>query len=338
LLAAFVGEADAANAQQATSAPDGQSFKNQSRLTQDAFMATFGPACAQQEWVWQHTLAVNADWFGGEAATDGQAFSDQDDDTQLPFIAWFGPHAATEWVYEHNAVLAHRVVPDAVAPVPCPPAKTTRVGDVIGTTHLSSAVASAKDGDYRGAFGSFSDFKVIWGAAKAKVASKSSALAQTVQDAVDQANGSLGDPKAPAPAKTQYYPPLQNLLGVVRGANATLAIGGTTTANAGAPSPASAGPPPQIKTGNLGEAVDWANKGNLASTRGEFGQFQDDWSSVKDAVRAVAPLQADRIDAAIGQLQAVIGDTSQSPAQSQYQPLIQNLQKLVQDANASLAS
>jgi hypothetical protein len=46
-----------------------------------------------------------------------------------------------------------------------------------------------------------------------------------VQAAVDQVNALLGDPKAAPPPQTQYYPALQNLLKVVRAANAALASG-----------------------------------------------------------------------------------------------------------------
>jgi hypothetical protein len=93
--------------------------------------------------------------------------------------------------------------------------------------------------------------------------------------------------------------------------------------------------PPQISPGNLGEAVDWASKGDLANMRKEFGQFQGDWSKVSAAWHTANPSTANSIDAAMAQLNSVIGDASQSPPQSQYQPLIVSLQKLVLDANAA---
>ena len=41
--------------------------------------------------------------------------------------------------------------------------------------------------------------------------------------AFDQANALIGDPKAPTPEQSQYYPALQNLQKAVQDANATLA-------------------------------------------------------------------------------------------------------------------
>jgi hypothetical protein len=106
----------------------------------------------------------------------------------------------------------------------------------------------------------------------------------------------------------------------------------TTTTTASQPT----GARPNIKTGNLGEAVDWAGKGDLANTRKEFGEFLDNWGDVSDAWHAANPVSANAIDSAIAQLKGVIGDTSQAPAQSQYQPLAQNLLKAVQDANSQV--
>jgi hypothetical protein len=320
------------SAQELTVTPDGQQFQTQSSSTQNAFMATFGQNCAAQEWTWQHTLAIDPDSFGGDPASDGQKFTDQDDDdVQQPFVALFGTQANAEWVAEHNSVVAHRVMLGSVAPVPCPPARSA-VGptEPIGTLHLADAVDAAKTGDLGDATDGFAAFRVIWAAAKPKVTAQSAALAQSVQTAVDQVSALAGTSSGPA----QVYPALQNLLRVVRGANATLLSGGAApTTPAGVPSQgATAGP--AIKANNLGEAVDWATKGDLANTRKEFGEFQDDWSKVSDAWHAANPATANAIDAAIAQLQAVIGDTSQSPAQSQYQPLIQTLQKAVQDANS----
>jgi hypothetical protein len=318
-------------AQELTGAPDGQQFQKQSSSTQNAFMATFGQSCAQQEWVWQHTLAVAPDTFGGDRASDGQSFGDQDDDVQLAFVALFGTHANAEWLAEHNSVVAHKVLLGSVAPIPCPPAKSA-VGptDPIGVQHLSDAVDAAKKGDLGGATDGFAAFKVIWAAAKPKVTGQSAATAQSVQTAVDQVSALAGTSSGQA----QVYAALQNLLKVARSANATLANGAAAPpTTAVAPSDATAAGP-AIKTGNLGEAVDWAGKGDLANTRKEFGEFQDDWSNVTDAWHAINPAAANAIDAAIARLQGVIGDTSQSPAQSQYQPLAQNLLKAVQDANS----
>ena len=68
--------------------------------------------------------AVDPDSFGGAPANDGQKFADQDDDdVQQPFVALFATQANTEWVTEHNAVIAHRILLGNVAPMPCPPSK-----------------------------------------------------------------------------------------------------------------------------------------------------------------------------------------------------------------------
>jgi hypothetical protein len=320
-----------ASAQERDAAPDGAQFQQQSSSTQDAFMATFGQKCAEQEWIWQHTLAVDPDTFGGVPASDGQKFTDQDDDdVQLPFVALFGLQASAEWVAEHNSVVAHKVLLGSVAPMPCPPARAALGStEPIGTLHLADAVGAAKTGDLDGATDGFAAFRVIWSAAKPKVTGQSASVAQSVQTAVDQVSALAGTSSGPA----QVYPALQNLLKVVRSANATLESGGpavavTTTGRA---------PGPTIKSNNLGEAVDWANKGDLANTRKEFNEFQDDWSKVSGAWHATNPTVANAIDDAISQLQAVIGDSSQSPAQSQYQPLAESLLKAVQDAN-NLAS
>jgi hypothetical protein len=211
---------------QALTAPDGQQFESQSARTRGDFTATFGASCAQQEWVWQHSVVVDADnMLDGPPASDGQTLAAQDDDVQLAFVALFGPQATAEWNAEHNAVVAHHVLLGAVAPVPCPPARVTASPNAIGTTHLADAVNAAKNSDLGGAFIGFNAFKVIWAAAKPNVTKQSASAAQDVQSAVDQVNALLGDPKAPAPAQAQYYSALQNLLVVVRAANTAVAGG-----------------------------------------------------------------------------------------------------------------
>jgi hypothetical protein len=206
----------AVSAQELTAAPDGQVFEKQSATTQNEFIATFGLKCAQQEWVWQHTLAVAPDVFAGDPASDGQSFGDQDDDVQLPFVALFGPQASAQWTAEHNAVVAHRVLLKDVASVPCPPAKTA-LGptDLIPAQHLADAADAAKNDDFKGATDGFAAFKVIWAAAKPKVSAQSAAVAQSVQSAVDQVSALAGK----SDAQAQVYPALQNLLKVVRDAN-----------------------------------------------------------------------------------------------------------------------
>jgi len=224
MLAALLMAPGTAAAQQATSAPDGQLFQSQSADTQSDFKATFG-ACAEQEWVWQHSLTVDdADLLDGPAAADGQSLAAQDDDIQIMFVAWFGPRALDEWDAEHNALIAHKVLLGTVAPVPCPPAKSTP--SAIGTVHLADALQAARDGDVGSAFNGFQAFKVIWNAARASLTQKSPSSAQSVQSAVDQVNALLGDPTAAPPPQSQYLPALQNLLRVVRAANSTVAGGG----------------------------------------------------------------------------------------------------------------
>ncbi len=209
--------ASAASAQELTNPPDGQQFQNQSAATQRDFMATFGQSCAQREWVWQHSLAIDPDSFSGDPASDGQAFGDQDDSVQLAFVAWFGPQAGAEWVAEHNAVVAHKVLLGNTAPVPCPPAVSSAPTELIGTRHLSDAVDAAQSGDLTAAASLFDGFKGVWTAAKPKVASQSPTQAQSVQTAVDQVNALLGASNAQA----QVLPALQNLLKVVTDTNAS---------------------------------------------------------------------------------------------------------------------
>jgi hypothetical protein len=242
LVAALLAAASPVLADDPGTAADGLTFSSQSSETKNAFTATFGASCAAQEWAWQHSLTVeDSDLLDGPAAADGQSLAAQDDDIQIMFVAWFGPKAIDEWNAEHNALVAHKVMLSTVAPVPCPPAKSTAPPTAIGTTHLSDAVESARDGNVGGAFTGFQAFKVIWNAAKPNVTKMAPTSADSVQQAVDQVNALLGDPTAPVPAQSQYLPALQNLLRVVRAANSTLASGGALgAAPATAPAPASA--------------------------------------------------------------------------------------------------
>jgi hypothetical protein len=312
-------------------APDGALFQSQSKSTQDAFTAIFGSTCGAQEWLWQHSLAVDADdMLTGPAASDGQTLAGQDDDIQLVFVAGFGPMANAEWVAERNAFLAHKVLLNTVAPVPCPAAQSSRPQEVIGTSHLSEAVESAREGDIDEVLENFLAFGNIWNTTKADVVKGAPTQAQAVQTAFDQANALLGDPKQPAPPQAQYSPALQALLRAVRTANTTLA-GGAAPA-------AAAGPAPQIRGGDLGEAVDAAGKSDLTVARREFGEFDEDWDKIEDSLEASAPAVHASVDAAVDQVSDLIGDASKSPPQSQYYPALQNLQKVVQDANTTLSS
>jgi hypothetical protein len=333
------------HAQPAPPAPDGQLFQNQSQATQADFTATFGSSCAAREWVWQHSLAVDADdMLAGPPASDGQALVGQDDDIQLMFVALFGPAANAEWVAERNAVLAHKVLLGTVAPIPCPPSKNSRPQDVIGTTHLSEAVESARDGKLNDAVGNFIAFATIWKTSQAEVTRRAPAQAQAVQTAFDQANALLGDPKAPAPAQSQYYPALQALLRAVRTANAAAAGGGggggetpTPAAPAAATAPAApATTAPLIPVVDLGEAVESASKSDLVKARKDFGEFDDDWEKLGDAIKAAAPTLYASLDDAVDGVNDLLNDPARAPAQSQYYPALQNLLKAVQTANTTL--
>lgn len=221
LATVFVGPGHAL-AQQTGPAPDGLTFESQSARTRQDFTGTFGPGCAAQAWVWQHTLALDPDMLDGPAASDGLKLVDQDDDLQLAFVAHFGLQANAEWVAERNAFLAHKVLLNNVAPMPCPPARPARPTDVIATGHLANAVAAARDGEFDETLGNLLAFRTIWGTVKADVVKRAPAAAQSVQTALDQAVALLGDPKAPEPAQDQYYPAMQNLRKVVQDANTLL--------------------------------------------------------------------------------------------------------------------
>ena len=122
-------------AQAARSAPDGQSLDTQSQRTRQVFEAMYAPTCAAQEWIWQHTLALDTSMLEGPVASDGQQLEDQDDDVQLAFVAVWGMAAPSEWVAEHNAIVAHRVLPAPVAPIACPAARPSH-GLKIGRAHV----------------------------------------------------------------------------------------------------------------------------------------------------------------------------------------------------------
>jgi hypothetical protein len=94
----------------------------------------------------------------------------------------------------------------------------------------------------------------------------------------------------------------------------------------------------RINPTNLGQAVSWATQANLARAHDEYGQFRDDWSLVRDAVRQQALPAADLIDDANAQVQAIVADPARpSPDQSEYLPALQHLQQVVADVNARLA-
>jgi hypothetical protein len=262
----------------------------------------------------------------GPPAGDGQKLSAQDDDVQLAFVAVWGPAAVNEWLAEHNAVIAHHVLRAPVTGIPCPAAFATSA-DAIDTGHLADAVAAATAEKLPEVHGNLNQFRDVWNTTKADIRKRSPAVTDAVQAAYDQAAAVISDPSRPAPRQSEYMPVLQNLLKAVQNANTTL------TAGAGAGSGGSAGAVPQVRTGNLGESVDWASKGDLANARDEFGQFVSDWGRVKDAFRARSSAVADRVEGAIGVVSGLIGDAGTNPPQAQYLGALRNLQQVVQAAN-----
>jgi hypothetical protein len=209
-------------AQVALTAPDGQSLDAQSPRTRQAFEAMYGPTCAPREWLWQHTLAIDTSMLEGPPAADGQQLADQDDDVQRTFVAVWGPAAAAaEWLAEHNAIVAHRVLSAPVAQIPCPAARSTR-SVAIDPDHLEQAVAAARQGNLPDAHGSLNEFRDVWTTSRADIRKLSSAVADAVQAAYDQAAAVISDPRRATPRQSEYLPVLQNLLEVVRGANQEL--------------------------------------------------------------------------------------------------------------------
>jgi hypothetical protein len=210
----------AASAQQVSVASDGQTFQTQSQRTQQTFTDTFGASCAAQEWVWQHSAVVDDTFLSGPPAKDGQALASQDDDARIAFVAVWGRMAVDEWLAEHNAIVAHRVLPAPVGPVPCPATRTTR--QAIETAHLDEAIASARNGNLPDAHGALNKFRDVWTTTRDDIRKKSPVVAETVQTAYDQAAAIISDPKAPVPTQSQYQPALENLLKVVQNADALL--------------------------------------------------------------------------------------------------------------------
>jgi hypothetical protein len=214
------------SAQDGVRSPDGQSLEGQSQPTQQIFQAVYGPNCASQEWVWQHTLAIDGTaMIGGPAASDGQDLSGQDDDVQLAFVAVWGPAAAREWLAEHDAAIAHRVLPAPVEPIPCPAARPVS-GVAISTAHLEDAVAAARNANLADAHGSLNQFRDLWNTTRADIERLSPVIADAVQTAYDQAAAVISDPTRPTPQQPEYLPVLQNLLQTVQNANDLLGVEG----------------------------------------------------------------------------------------------------------------
>jgi hypothetical protein len=93
-----------------------------------------------------------------------------------------------------------------------------------------------------------------------------------------------------------------------------------------------------IPTTNLGEAVDFATRGNLKGAHSEFVQFLGDWNAVKEPVRQRSADVADTIEAAISEARAVLLDpNTPAPDLAVVTPLLQSLQRLVQEQQARLS-
>jgi hypothetical protein len=207
-----------ASAQQVLRAGDGQSLDGQSQPTRQTFEAMYGSTCAPQEWVWQHSLAIDPSMVDGPAASDGQKLSGQDDDVQLVFVAVWGPAAASEWLAEHNAIVAHHVLPAPVAPIPCPAVRPISAV-AINSGHLEDAVAAAKNGNLPDAHGSLNQFRDLWNTTRDDIRKRSPVVADAIQAAYDQAAAVISDPRRPTPQQSEYLPVLQDLLKVVQNAD-----------------------------------------------------------------------------------------------------------------------
>jgi hypothetical protein len=83
-------------------------------------------------------------------------------------------------------------------------------------------VDAAKAGNLPEAHGNLNRFRDLWTTTRADIRKASASVADAVQAAYDQAAAVISDPRAPTPQQSQYLPVLQNLLDVVRQANATL--------------------------------------------------------------------------------------------------------------------
>src|SRR5712692_425851 len=219
---------------------------------------------------------------------------------------------------------AQPVVPPIAPPKPAVPRAANAI--VISTGDLNSSVNWARQGRLVDATTSFNLFKDDWNVVDNDVRQQSADIADQVDAAIAQVDDVLGNPDSMAPDQSQYYPLLQNLQQVVEDSNTQLGLIAPVT-NA-----------LRVNPTNLGQSVTWATQANLAKAHDEYGQFRDDWSLVRDAVRQQALTAADMVDDANAQVQAIVADpTRPAPDQSEYLPALQNLQQLVVEVNAELA-
>jgi hypothetical protein len=201
----------------------------------------------------------------------------------------------------------------------------------ITTTDLAQSVNWASQGNLAKAHDEFGQFQDDWSLVKDAVRQQAAPLADGVEAATANVAAIISNPANPTPAQADYYPALQTLLQVVNDINSQLA---QMPAVASAPAPSTG--PIKIRNGNLGESVDWATQGNLPRARSEFSQFQDDWKAVQAAVRQQSPDVADAVEAAINNAQTILA--ASAPNQTDYFPALQNLQRVVDDANAKLGN
>src|SRR3981081_608576 len=240
----------------------------------------------------------------------------------MPFGGGDGMSALVAPLVFAWVVGAQPVVPPIAPPKPAVPRAANAI--VISTGDLNSSVNWARQGRLADAATSFNLFKDDWNVVDDDVRQQSADIADQVDGAIAQVNDTLGNPETPD--QSQYYPVLQNLQQVVEESNTQLGLMAPAT-NA-----------LRINPTNLGEAVTWASQANLARAHDEYGQFRDDWSLVREAVRQQALPAADMVDDANAQVQAIVADPARpSPDQSEYLPALQHLQQIVADANTQLA-
>jgi hypothetical protein len=202
----------------------------------------------------------------------------------------------------------------------------------INAANLGQSVTWASQANLARAHDEYGQFRDDWSLVRNAVRQVALPAADMVDDANAQVQAIVADPARPSPDQSEYLPVLQHLQQVVADVNSQLA----KLAPSAAPDAAAAAGPIVIRPSNLGESVDWAGQGNLASAKSEFSQFQEDWASVKSAVRQKSPDIADQIDAAIAQVQTIVA--ASTPPKEQYFPALQDLQKLVEDANQKLGN
>jgi methyl-accepting chemotaxis protein len=226
-------------------------------------------------------------------------------------------------LYVAPVASAQVVIPPIAPPKPAVPRAANAI--VISTGDLNAALNWARQGAFADATTSFKLFKDDWQTVVDDVRQQSADIAKSVDDAIADVVDVVDD--QPPPAQSTYFPAFQKLAQVVEDANTQLGLIAPVT-NA-----------LRISTTDLAQSVTWASQGNLAKTHDEFDQFRDDWSLVRDAVRQQLPAQAEKVDAATAAVQAIVSNPANlTPAPSQYFPALQNLQQIVLDTNAQLAS